>query len=124
MKRDKINVAIVDDDESYTLALERRFRVSGFEVRTYPSAESFLALTTLQQCDCLVVDLNLDGMSGLELQRLLGELGIRTPIIFITASDSPVFRKEAEKAGCAAFFLKPMPSKLLIDAITVAVGLK
>jgi FixJ family two-component response regulator len=122
MNRDKIKVAIVDDDESFACALERRFRVSGFEVCTYPSAEGFLAPTMLRQCDCLILDFHLGGMSGLDLQRRLGELGVRTPIIIVTASDSPVLRKEAEEAGCAAFFLKPVPTQLLIDAITGAVG--
>jgi FixJ family two-component response regulator len=122
MNRDKINVAIVDDDESFASALERRFRVSGFEVRTYSSAESYLAPTTHQQADCLVLDCHLGGMSGLELQQRLGELGVRVPIVFVTGSDSPALRKEAEEAGCAAFFLKPVLSKLLIEAITRAVG--
>lgn len=122
MNRDKINVAIVDDDESFACALERRFHVAGFEVRTYPSAESFLAPTTLPQADCLVLDCHLGGMSGLELQQWIGELGVRLPIIFITASDSPALRKQAEQAGCVAFFLKPVPTQLLVDAIIGVVG--
>jgi FixJ family two-component response regulator len=61
-------------------------------------------------------------MSGLELQQWLSEHGARVPIIFITASDSPALREQAEQAGCVAFFLKPVPTQLLIDAITGAVG--
>jgi FixJ family two-component response regulator len=56
MSQNKINVAVVDDDESFACALERRFRASGFQVRTYPSAEAFLASTMLPQPDCLVLD--------------------------------------------------------------------
>ena len=71
MIQNKINVAVVDDDESFACALERLFRASGFGVRTYPSAEAFLAARTLPQADCLVLDIHLGGMSGLDLQRHL-----------------------------------------------------
>jgi FixJ family two-component response regulator len=83
MNRDKINVAIVDDDESFACALERRFRIAGFEVRTYSSAENFLAPTPLPQADFLVLDCHLGGMSGLELQQWLGEHGARGPHVGI-----------------------------------------
>ena len=121
MSKNKINVAVVDDDESFARALERLFRASGFEVRTYPSAEAFLAPTPLPQPDCLVLDIQLGGMSGLELQQRLRELGAPAPIIFVTAHDAPGVREEAERAGCSAYFLKPVPGKSLLEAITKAV---
>ena len=71
VSKNKLNVAVVDDDDSFARALERLFRASGFEVRTYPSAEAFLAPTPLPQPDCLVLDVGLGGMSGLELQQRL-----------------------------------------------------
>ena len=77
---------------------------------------------TLPRPDCLVLDIQLGGMSGLDLQRKLGELGARAPIIFVTAYDSPAMRKDAERAGCSAFFLKPVPTKLLHAAINKAVN--
>lgn len=122
MNPKKIKIAVVDDDESFASALERRFRLLGFEVSTYSSAEAFLVSTTLPRPDCLVLDIQLGGMSGLDLQRKLGELGARAPIIFVTAHDSPAMRKDAEQAGCSAFFLKPVPTKLLHAAITKAVN--
>jgi FixJ family two-component response regulator len=122
MNQNKINVAIVDDDDSFARALERLFRASGFGVHTYPSAEAFLASTTLPQPDCLVLDIQLGGMSGLDLQRRLRELRDSAPIIFVTAHDEPGVREEAQRAGCAAYFLKPVPRKSLIDAITKAVN--
>ena len=122
MSKNKINVAVVDDDESFARALERLFRASGFEVRTYPSAEAFLAPTPLPQPDCLVLDIQLGGMSGLELQQRLRELGAPAPIIFVTAHDAPGVREEAERAGCSAYFLKPVPRKSLVEAITKAVN--
>jgi FixJ family two-component response regulator len=122
MNQNKIKVAVVDDDESFASALQRRFRLLGFEVATYSSAEGFLASTTLARPDCLVLDIGLGGMSGLDLQRRLGELGARLPIIFVTAYDSPAMRQEAQQAGCSAFFLKPVPTKLLLEAINMAVN--
>jgi FixJ family two-component response regulator len=121
MNQDKIKVAVVDDDDSFACALERRVRASGFEVHTYPSAEVFLARATLPQPDCLVVDIQLGGMSGLELQRQLRELGAPAPIIFVTAHDAPRVREEAEQAGCSAYFSKPVRGQLLVEAISKAV---
>jgi FixJ family two-component response regulator len=120
MSQSKIKVAVVDDDESFACALERRFRASGLEVHTYPSAEVFLARTTLLHPDCLVLDVQLGGMSGLDLQRRLHQLGSQVPIIFVTAHDAPSVRAEAHQAGCTAYFLKPVRGKPLIEAITAA----
>ena len=117
----RINVAVVDDDESFSSALERLFRASGFEVRTYASAEAFLAPDPLPDPDCFVLDIQLGGMSGLDLQRRLRELGVRAPIIFVTAHDAPGVCEEAERGGCASYFLKPVPGKSLIKAINKAV---
>jgi FixJ family two-component response regulator len=116
------NVAIVDDDESFARALERLFRVSGFGVHTYPSAEAFLAATPGPPPDCLVLDIHLGGMSGLDLQRRLRASGDPAPIIFVTAHDAPGVRQEAERGGCAAYFLKPVPGKSLLEAINKAVN--
>ena len=123
MNQNKINVAVVDDDESFACALGRLFRASGFEVHTYPSAEAFLASSTLPPPDCLVLDIHLGGMSGLDLQRRLHKLGASAPVIFVTAHDAPGVREEAEREGCAAYFLKPVPGQLLVEAITQAVRL-
>lgn len=123
MSQNKINVAIVDDDESFARALERLFRASGYGVQTYPSAEAFLAATTLPQPDCLVLDIHLGGMSGLDLCRHLTALGKATPVIFVTAHDESKIRKEAQQAGCSAYFLKPVVAKLLVEAVAGAVKL-
>jgi FixJ family two-component response regulator len=121
MNQNKINVAIVDDDQSFARALERLFRASGFGVHTYSSAEAFLASTTLPPPDCLVLDIQLGGMSGLELQRQLREVRDSAPIIFVTAHDEPAVREEANRGGCVAYFLKPVPRKSIIEAITKVV---
>lgn len=121
MKQDKTKVAVVDDDESYACALERRLRASGFEVLTYPSAEAFLAQPASQQPDCLVLDIHLGGMSGLDLQRWLRESGVLKPIIFVTGHDAPGLREAAEQADCSAYFTKPVQGQSLVQAITKAV---
>ena len=122
MSQNKIKVAVLDDDESYACALERLFRAAGFEVRTYSSAEAFLAAPPLPRPDCLVLDVHLGGMSGLELQRQLRRAGDVAPIIFVTADDSTGPREEAEQAACSGYFVKPVQRELIIQAIKKAVG--
>ena len=122
MNQPKINVAVVDDDESFARSLERLFRASGFAVSTYSSAEVFLARASLPPPDCLLLDVQLGGMSGLDLQRRLHELGSRVPIIFVTAHDAPGVREQARQAGCSAYFLKPVLGQLLLKAISKAVN--
>lgn len=122
MNQTKINVTVVDDDESFACALERLLRASGFTVNTFPSAEAFLAAASRPSPDCLVLDVQLGGMSGLDLQRRLHEIGNPAPIIFVTAHDAAGVRVEAERAGCSAYFLKPVPGKSLIGAIHQAVN--
>ena len=84
-------------------------------------SEAFLASTTLPRPDCLVLDIQLGGMSGLDLQRRLREVRDPAPIIFVTAHDEPGGREEAQQAGCVAYFLKPVPRKSIIEAITKVV---
>ena len=122
MSQNKIKIAVVDDDEGYACALERLFRASGFEVRTYSSTEAFLAAPRLPRPDCLVLDVHMGGMSGLDLQRQLRTAGDMAPIIFVTAHDAPGVREEAEQAGVSGYFIKPVPRELLIQAIKKAVA--
>src|SRR4051812_40070977 len=99
-----IYVAVVDDDENLCRSFGRLLRAAGIQPITYASAEAFLADAKHPQFDCLVLDVQLGGMSGLELSRRLTAEGGQTPIIFITAHDDPDGRAEAEAAGGAAYF--------------------
>jgi FixJ family two-component response regulator len=99
-------VAVVDDDESLCRSLGRLLRAAEIQAVTYPSAEAFLADTKHPQFDCLVLDIQLGGMSGVELQRRLVEEGDKTPVIFITAHDDPETREQAIAAGCVGYFRK------------------
>lgn len=101
-----IYVAVVDDDESLCRSLGRLLRAAGIQSVTYASAEAFLADTQRLQFDCLVLDVELGGMSGIELKRQLAGAGEKTPVIFITAHDDSHARAEAEAAGCEAYFRK------------------
>ena len=117
-------VAVVDDDESVCRALSRLLRAEGLHPVSYLSAEAFLADTKRPRFDCLVLDVQLGGMSGIELQRQLQASGSSTPVIYITAHDEPVTREQAQAAGCTAYFRKTAPGKDLVEAIRRAASLK
>lgn len=98
-------VVVVDDDASFRRAISRLIRLWGFRTWTFASAEEYLRLGV--PTDCLVLDLHLEGMSGLELQYLLASRGNTTPIIFISAMDDATARKRAFNGGAVAFLEKP-----------------
>ena len=111
------SVAIIDDDASANRALGRLLRGAGFEPIGFDSAESFLAAPTRPSFACLLVDIQLTGMSGLELQRKLQAEGSRQPVMFITAHDDPAYRAEAVRRGCVGFFRKTDPGALIVDTL-------
>lgn len=113
----KIYVAVVDDDDSLCRSLARLLRAAQFQPITYPSAEAFLADTKHPQFDCVLLDIQLGGMSGIELQHYMAAKGCHTPVIFITAHDDPTIRAEAEVGGCAGYFRKTDPGAIVIEAI-------
>ena len=116
-KATPIYVAVVDDDESLCRSLSRLLRAGGIQPINYASAEAFLADTKHPQFDCLVLDIQLGGMSGIELAQRLAAEGGRIPIIFITAYDDPAARANAEAVGCAAYFRKSDSGAEVLDAI-------
>ena len=115
-------VAVVDDDESLCRSISRLLRAEGMQPVTYASAEDFLADTKQPRFDCLVFDIQLGGMSGIELHRQLNSSGSTIPVIYITAYDEPATREEAQAAGCAAYFRKTEPGQIVLDAIRSAIG--
>ena len=110
-------IAIVEDDPSMLKSLTRLLATHGFRVLTFTSAESFLADAAGCQAKCLLVDIHLGGISGIEMKRRLTSSGSDFLVIFMTAIDSKTSRREAFEAGCVAYLRKPFMSKLLIDAI-------
>ena len=112
-----IYVAVVDDDENICRSFGRLLRAAGMQAITYDSAESFLADARHPEFSCLVLDIQLGAMSGIELAQQLASTGSRTPIIFVTAHDDPEARNAAEALGCAAYFRKTDSGKEVLDAI-------
>lgn len=117
-------VAVVDDDESICRSMSRLLRAARFQSVNYASAEAFLEDTKHPKFDCLVLDIQLGGMSGMELARRLNAVKNATPVIFITAHDDPGVRAQAEEIGCAGYFRKTECGADVLDAIRRAVGLE
>ena len=117
-----IYVAIVDDDDGLRRSFSRLLRVAGFQPITYPSAEALLEDDKHPRFDCLVLDIQLTGMSGLELAQRLVAVRDHTPIIFITAHDDPETCRQAEIAGCAGYFRKTDPGQVIIQKIRHVAG--
>jgi len=118
-----IYIGIVDDDESVCRSLGRFLRAAHAQPITYPSAEALLADTKRPKFDCLVLDVQLGGMSGLELSRYLIAENDTTPVIFITAHDDPAAKAEAEANGCRGYFRKTDSGKDVLAAIHRAIGM-
>lgn len=117
VEHDTVYVAVVDDDPSVCRSLGRLLRTTGFQPVTYASAEAFLQDTKRPQFDCLVLDVQLEGMSGLELSRRLAAVKDATPVIFITAHDNPEARAEALTGGCAGYFRKTDPGERVLETL-------
>jgi FixJ family two-component response regulator len=116
-------VALVDDDASLCRSFSRLLRAAGFQPITYSSAEAFLQDAKRPRFDCLLLDIQLGGMSGLELSLRLTAVKDSTPVIFITAQDDPEIQAQAQAGGCSGFFRKTDPGELVVDAIRRAVGI-
>ena len=114
-------IAVVDDNPSTLQGLNRLLLAHGFRVRMFASAESFLDGIANSDVECLILDIHLGGMSGIELQRQLISAGLDLPVIFMTAVDDDATREAAFGAGCVAYLRKPFLAKLLIDAINSAI---
>jgi len=122
MRKDPNSVAIIDADASACVAMSRLLRGVGFSPSTYTSAETFLADNRHAAFAALLLDIQLPGMSGLELQRRLVAEGDHTPVIFVTAQDDPAARDMAVQNGCAEFFRKVDPGAVIVEALRRAAG--
>ena len=115
-------IAVVDDDEKVCQSIGRLLRAAGLQPITYPSAEAFLADKKHPQFDCLVLDVQLDGMSGIELAQRLKADGGAAPFIFITAFPDESVRRRALKAGAICFLAKPFTGPALIACLETALN--
>lgn len=110
-------VAIIDDEPSTLKALERLLTAFGFTTEIFTSGEAFLHRSDARDVTCIVADIQMAGISGIEMRRQLKAMGSTAPVIFMTALDSSVVRSEAMEAGYAAILQKPFPGHALIDSI-------
>jgi FixJ family two-component response regulator len=113
----KILIYVVDDDVSVRNALEMLFVSADMEVLTFKSTEDFLKCKLREEEACLIADIKMKGLSGLELQRQLAERGSKIPLIFLTAFDSNESREQAKRAGAVGYFRKPVDDQALVDTI-------
>lgn len=115
-------VFVVDDDASMRSAIKRLLDAVGLDVLTFPSGREFLNEKLPDVPSCLVLDVRLPGLSGLELQRLMVEKGIHVPIIFVTGHGDIPMSVQAMKAGAFEFLTKPFREQELLDAVILAIG--
>ena len=116
-------VAVVDDEETVRKALRRLLRAAGLEAEAYAGGEALLAAAAARAPDCVVLDLHMPGMNGLQLVRRLQAAHGRVPIVVITAHDEPATREQCLAAGAAAYLRKPLDERLLLNAISAALSL-
>jgi FixJ family two-component response regulator len=113
-------VAIVDDDEAVRVALDGLLRSAGLTTRAFESAEAFVESGQQSQAACLIADIRMPGMSGLELQAKLNAEGCRIPIVFITAHGDAKMRLQALRAGAVEFLAKPFDDETLLESVRAA----
>ena len=113
-------VAIVDDDDSVRGTLQELLRSAGFPSRAFESAEAFLGSGHQQETACLITDIRMPGMSGLDLQARLNAERCQIPTIFITAHGDEAMRLQAMRAGAVEFLPKPFDDELLLESVRAA----
>jgi FixJ family two-component response regulator len=114
------SVAIVDDEEGIRKALGRLLRAAGLEAYGYANGQEFLTAAAERRPDCVVLDLHMPGMSGLQVLRKLKTAGLLLPVVVITAHDEPETRQQCLSTGARAFLRKPLEDRLLLNAISAA----
>jgi len=115
-------VFIIDDDPLYRASTERLVRSVGLRVQSFESAREFLSSRRPNVPSCLVLDVRMPGLSGLDLQLELAKVGVQMPIIFVTGHGDIPMSVQAMKAGAVEFLVKPFRDQALLDAINQAIG--
>ena len=114
-------IAIVDDDTSAREGLQSLIRSVGWRVETFVSAQDFLGRRGVETPSCLILDLQLPGLSGLDLQKRMAEVGLEIPIVFLTGHGNIPASVQAMKGGAVEFLTKPLDEQKLVDAIHEAI---
>ena len=111
---------MVDDDHGMRQAIKRLLRQLGYDSLVFASAAAFEAHTDYENAACIILDINLDGTSSIDLRYRLKEAGISVPVIYITGNDGPGVRADAEKSECLAYLTKPFSMQSLIEPLEKA----
>jgi FixJ family two-component response regulator len=114
------SISIVDDDESVRQGLTRLLNSAGFAVNTFASGEEYLSSDQLGRADCLILDIQMPGMSGIEVQRQLAANHSEVPVIFITAHEEEIERVRAPEGRARTVLIKPFSEEALMNAISKA----
>jgi FixJ family two-component response regulator len=117
-------VTVIDDDASYRAAVQRLLKSEGFSVLAFGSAEDFLNSGQQKETGCLIADIRMPGLSGLDLQAKLNAEHCPIPTIFITAHGDEKMRLQALRAGAVKFLTKPFDGNTLLEAVRVALELE
>ena len=115
-------VAIIEDDESYRGAVQRLLKSAGISAQSFSCAEDFLNSGMQHETGCLIADIRMPGMSGLDLQTKLNADHCPIPIIFITAHGDEKMRLQAMRGGAVKFLAKPFDGAILLDGVRAALG--
>jgi FixJ family two-component response regulator len=113
-------VAVVEDDESYRVAVQRLLKSAGFSVQSFATAEDFLRSGRQHETGCLITDIRMPGISGLDLQAKLNADHCLIPTIFITAHGDEDMRLQAMRGGAVKFMVKPFDCAILLESVRAA----
>ena len=120
MSKDRNIVLVVDDDPGMLKGIQRLLRLHGYEAILFSSARAFKSHTDFEKAACVVLDINLNDGSGIELRHGLKAAGVSAPVIYMTGSEDPAVRRAAVDSGCVAFLEKPFSAQSLIEPLKKA----
>jgi len=120
--RDPAVISIIDDDESLCASLVGLLRSYGYEARDFTSAEAFLAWEGASGCDCVITDVHMPGMSGLELTQVLADRNSQVPVIMITGRTDPMVEMRALASGAVCLLKKPFQADALMECVRKAMS--
>jgi FixJ family two-component response regulator len=115
--KDRNLVLVVDDDSEILEGLERLLRAHAYEPILFSSAEAFKKHTDFEKAVCVILDINLNDGSGIELRHRLNDAGVSVPVIYMTGNEEPAVRKAALDSGCIAFLTKPFSVQSLLEPL-------
>ena len=124
VSKDRNLVLVVDDDLGMLRAIKRLLQQHDYKPILFSSAQSFKSHTDFEKAACVILDINLNDGSGIELRHGLNDAGISVPVIYMTGNDDPAVRRAAVASGCIAFLTKPFSTQSLIEPLKKALAVR